>query len=595
MCGIAGTFGFDSNKSTKDLSHFLLHRGPDANGEFISDFVILFHTRLSILDLSSAANQPFYSADGRYVMVYNGEVYNYQELANKHAIPLKTSSDTEVIVELFARLGPGFVNELNGMFAIAIYNIVDDTLHLFRDRLGIKPLYTWSDGHTFAFASELPALKSVCGELEQDEEALSVFLHRGYIPEPMTLYKGIRKFPAGTWAKVEGGAISYQTYWKAEDHIASHTLSDEKVVIEQVHELLRDSVRLRLVADVPFGTFLSGGADSGLVSAIAAEVHTQPLNTFNVSFEDAAFNETGYAREMASIIGAKHHIITVTRKEVMDGFEEGLGLVGEPFADSSVFPTMAVSRFAAQHVKMALSGDGGDELFMGYGAYTWAARMAKPPVWAGRKLIAAALRGRGGNRNWRAANVFDAPDKAGLAAHIFSQEQNFFAASEITRLNGKPFRDPWTMPQLPRTFTPAEQQAFFDLTNYLKDDLLVKVDRSSMRYGLEVRVPFLDHRLVELALNIDPALKTKGGTAKYPIKKMMERYYPNHLIYRQKWGFSIPLEKWLRDAKVLDKVKMENEVKQVYFKELHKRYCASEAETYLYNRLYTIKALSGYI
>lgn len=575
----------------------MAHRGPDAEGFFSEGDAgwRLAHRRLAVIDPAAASDQPFHSACGRYVAVYNGEVYNFRELANKHALALRTRSDTEVVTELFARLGPDFVTELNGMFALAVYDRREDAVHLFRDRLGIKPLYLYENDGAVAFASELPALLAALPPQERDEAATGEFLHRGYVPEPRTWYKDIQKFPAGHCAVIRGGKVSFEKYWAAEDHITAEVHSDEDGVIDRLHEMIREAVRLRLVADVPFGSFLSGGADSGLISAVAAEVHNAPLNTFNISFEDAVFDESGYAREMAEAIGARHHHRVFGKRDILSAWEEGLRMVGEPFADSSIFPTSAVSAFASEHVKMALSGDGGDELFHGYGAYTWAERMSKPHFWHLRKGIATALRMRGGNRNRRAAEVFDAPDKAGLAAHIFSQEQNLFSAREITALTGRPYTDPYRTPRFSRKLTPAEEQAFFDLTNYLKDDLLVKMDRASMRHSLEVRVPFLDHRLVELALNIDPALKTKDGEAKYLLKKIMERYYPKTLIYRQKWGFSVPLEKWMREEDLLGQASQAAGMLADERDGLLKRYTASPGHAYLYNRIYALTAALPYV
>jgi len=591
MCGITGNIGFRKGVLENSLTK-LDHRGPD-NKQIFSDEnkrIQLGHTRLSIIDLDDEANQPFHSANGRYVMVYNGELYNYKELANKHALALKTKSDTEVILELFIKLGKDFIHQLNGMFALAIYDKQEDTTYLFRDRMGIKPLYYFSDSGSLSFASELPALLELTPKTEISKGAASLFLHRGYIPEPLTIYKNIKKFPSGSMGIFKGEKLSIEPYWKAEDQIASECYSDEKKVITTLEEILRDSISLRLMSDVPFGTFLSGGADSGLISAIAAELSSEKLKTFNVSFEDAAFDESSYASEMASIIGSDHHQIRVTKKSVLDKIDEGMKLVGEPFADSSIFPTMAVSEFASKHVKMVLSGDGGDELFMGYGAYTWAVRLADPLKWNTRKIIASLLRASGKGRNKRAAKVFDAPSKAGVQAHIFSQEQNLFSAREIQKMTNKDFIDPWKMPVSKRNITPAEEQAFFDLTNYLKDDLLVKVDRASMRYSLETRVPFLDHRIVKYALNIDPTLKRKYGETKYLVKKLMERYYPNHLIYRKKWGFSIPLEKWLKET---DFWKDEAQTYPEVAKKLQLNYLKKPENSFLYNRLYALNCLAN--
>jgi len=602
MCGL---IGFYSNKDvvdrrTEQALDMLAHRGPDVRGTFYSSNHKLFlgHHRLSIIDLSDAGNQPFYTADKRYVVVYNGEVYNFKELTNKHALKLRTQSDTEVIAELFARLGYAFVSELNGMFSIAIFDNFTEELFLYRDRIGIKPLYYSLNDQGLVFASELSPLLYCIKSKIINQSAVHQFLHRGYVPEPLTLYEGVFKFPAGALGKYKNGKLSFEHYWRAEDFIKSGVESNEKQVIEQVHDLLRDSVKYRMIADVEFGTFLSGGSDSGLISAIAAGLSKTPISTFNVSFEDARFDEAPIAGEMARVIGSKHHNIRITRQEVMNTLGTGINLVGEPFADSSVYPTMAVSRFARKHVKMVLSGDGGDELFMGYGAYTWANRLSNPLVWRSRHAIAKILRKINTNRNNRAANVFASQDIEKLHSHIFSQEQNFFTASEITSLTNSEFIDPYSPKNLrksSRKLTAAEEQAFFDLTNYLKDDLLVKVDRSSMRYGLEVRVPFLDHRLVEYSLNIDPTLKIKGGENKYIIKKIMEQYYTRNLIYRQKIGFSIPLEKWLKGADYFQQsVNLPEKLKNAYKALLHS-YSHDSNHAFLYNRLYVLKCLEEYL
>jgi len=594
MCGIIGYIDDNKRSRIAAVLEQLCHRGPDSSGEFLSDNkkVKLGHTRLSIIDLDTEANQPFHSANGRYLMVYNGELYNYKELANTHSLALKTRSDTEVVIELFDKLGKSFVNELNGMFALAIYDRKEDITYLFRDRLGIKPLYYHcSESGEFSFASELPALLELIPKPEISQEAAAQFLHRGYIPEPLTIYEGVKKFPSGSMGFYKDGKLSIESYWKAEDQIKSSLHSNETKALKDLEELLRDSVSLRLMSDVPYGTFLSGGADSGLISAIAADISNEKIKTFNVSFEDAVFDESQYASEMANIIGSDHHQIKVTRESVLKKIEEGMRLVGEPFADSSIFPTMAVSEFASKHVKMVLSGDGGDELFMGYGAYTWADRLDDPIKWNARKVIASLLRATGKGRNKRASNVFKAPSKKGIQAHIFSQEQNLFSVREIRVITNSDFIDPWKMPTTQRKLTAAEKQAFFDLTNYLKDDLLVKVDRASMRYGLEARVPFLDHRIVEFSLNIDPALKRKNGETKYLVKKMMERYYPDHLIYRKKWGFSIPLEKWLKET---DFWKNNYETYTETFKKVQTAYLNKPEDSFLYNRLFALKCLSAY-
>src|SRR5690606_31171848 len=308
MCGRLG-YHFNNDNPSVDVEKrlkLLSHRGPDASGLYRNQNqrIILGHQRLSIIDLSDSANQPFYSSDRRYIMVYNGELYNYRELIKKHALGVRTQSDTEVMLALFIKLGESFVHELNGMFALAIYDSQEDELFLYRDRIGIKPLYYRTGNSGFSFASELPALLSPGEKPAFNEDAVQQFMHLGYIPEPLTIYNGLFKFPAGSWARYKNGTLTITAYWKAEDQITEHTFSNEKRVIDEVHELLTDSVNIRLHADVPFGTFLSGGADSGLISAIAAKLSPEPINTFNVSFEDALFDETSYALQMAELIGS---------------------------------------------------------------------------------------------------------------------------------------------------------------------------------------------------------------------------------------------------------------------------------------------------
>ncbi len=593
MCGIIGVVGTVEKERFKSALNSIDHRGPDASGVLMHDNVTLGHKRLSILDISSAGNQPLYSDDGRYAIIYNGELYNYRELANQNALALKTRTDTEVFLKLFVRHGPSFVKDLNGMFAACIYDYETGVIYLFRDRVGIKPLYYYHSEDIFAFSSELPSLKLLVPSEEIDKNAASEFLYRGYIGEPNTIFKNTYKFPAGAYGVFKNGSLEFNSYWNPQDAIKAETHSNERVVIKDLEELLRDSVSLRLVSDVPYGTFLSGGTDSGLISAIAAELSKTKLKTFNVAFEDAQFDEKIYADKMSNIIGSDHHSILVKKKDMLESLSHSIEMVGEPYADSSILPTLTVSKFAAQSVKMVLSGDGGDELFLGYGAYNWASRMNKPIFWNSRKIIAHILELKGGLRNNRAAQVFKAPNRKTLAGHIFSQEQNLFSEKEISRIAGLYWKDSWSCPEMKRDLRPEEIQAFHDLTHYLKDDLLVKIDRSSMKYGLEARVPFLDHRLIEFALNIDPKLKCKGGEPKYPLKKIMERYYPNELIYRKKWGFSIPLQKWLKSTDVL-KIEANSTLGKEY-SALDDKYQNKEGCEYLYNRLYCLNILSRYI
>ncbi|MCF8258744.1 MAG: asparagine synthase (glutamine-hydrolyzing) [Flavobacteriales bacterium] len=556
MCGITGLY-FPNGAQEQDLRKMALaiaHRGPDAEGVHLHGPFGLAHRRLSILDLSTAAHQPMTSACGRYVTVYNGEVYNFRELKHQLGLRTQTTSDTEVILEAFAKLGPQMVERLNGMFAIAILDKIEDRLYLFRDRMGIKPLYVYQHEGMLAFASELKAITALGAKLPMtvNHTAIPYFLHLGYIPEPLSIYNEVEKFPSGHWAVFDGHGLKTECYWSPDQYITKELWTDEASAKLKLDELLTASVKRRLISDVPFGTFLSGGIDSSLVTALAQKVSDSPVKTFSIGFNNVKHNESHYAAQVAQRLGTEHHSYTVTEKDALELATDILPQYDEPFADSSAIPTMLVSKLARQEVTMTLSGDGGDELFHGYGAYKWAERLSAPNAELLRSP-AYHLLSFGNDRHRRVAKLLR-PNAGGTSAsHIFSQEQYLFSAREIADLltgGSEAFRllnDHDRLEDgLSRKLTPAERQAFFDMRFYLKDDLLVKVDRATMRYGLETRVPLLDHTVVEFALNLDPSLKMRNGTAKYLLKQVLYDYVPKELFDRPKWGFSIPLSEWLR-------------------------------------------------
>jgi len=556
MCGIAGYYsatGADKTTLLK-MANAIAHRGPDAEGTYIHESFGLAHRRLSILDLSSAAHQPMLSKCGRYVMVYNGEVYNYKELKKEFNLTTQTTSDTEVILEAFALVGPEMVTKLNGMFAIAILDKEENKLFLFRDRLGIKPLYLYHQGVTLAFASELKAITSSLNAfpVRINNEAIPYFLHLGCIPEPMSIYKEVAKFPTGHWAMFDGKELTTSCFWSAKDKIKADVWADEVSAKEKLDELLTASVERRLISDVPFGTFLSGGIDSSVVTALAQKVSVKPINTFSIGFEKSKYNEAHFAKQVSNHLGTEHHEFVVTEKDALDLVLEIVPQFDEPFSDSSAIPTMLVSKLARKSVTMTLSGDGGDELFLGYGAYVWAKRLQNPLLAALRQPISGML-ALGNDRSRRVGKLLDFDFKSSSQSHTFSQEQNLFSAKEIGALvkntsDSTPLmKDSFgCSDSLNRILTSQEIQAFFDLNYYLKDDLLVKVDRSTMRYGLETRVPLLDHTVVEFALNLSPSLKIKDGCSKYLLKEVLYQYVPKELFARPKWGFSIPLSDWLQ-------------------------------------------------
>lgn len=567
MCGISGFYSTRNKFDKQDLINMtdaLAHRGPDANGYFVDEYVGLGHRRLSIIDLSDNANQPMHSADNRYVMVYNGEVYNYREIAsdlyNEFKSTFKTSSDSEVILEAYLRYGIAFLEKLNGMFAIAIYDKQKNELFICRDRIGIKPLYYFWDGCDFAFASELKSLsKTPSIPKEINRNAVYHFLHLGFIPAPLTIYNSVSKLESGTWLKVSKNNLDTGKYWSISQHITNNIFTEEKDAIEKLDDLIKSSVKYQIRSDVPFGVFLSGGIDSSLIAANAANLSEEKVNTFSIGFEENKYNESGYARAVAKHLGTNHHEFIVSYKDAIALVDDIFDVYDEPYADSSAIPTMLVSRLARKHVTVTLSGDGGDELFLGYGAYQWAKILNNPFINALRKPIAYALF-YSKTRFQRHAEYFNYPEQTLQYSHILSQEQYCFSIRELGELITPQFKNyPHSLDtDLLRSFDlklkhagrkleASEKQAIFDLHFYLQDDLLTKVDRASMNYSLETRVPLLDHRIIEFALNLSPNLKYKNGTAKYLLKEVLYQYVPKEMFNRPKQGFSIPLEKWLKN------------------------------------------------
>lgn len=557
MCGITGVYShthpFEAHQ-LHAMTAAVSHRGPDAEGHFFDGICGLGHRRLSILDLSESANQPLYSQNDRWVIVYNGEVYNYRELEVQYGITAHTTSDTEIILEAFAKDGMHCVQYFNGMFAFAIYDKQEQALWVCRDRLGIKPLYYHWDGNRFAFGSELKALLPLPIAKEIHPPAIAEFLHRGFIPAPHTIYRNIYKLRPGHWLKLTQDGLTEEPYWSLNKKILKQPLTDEKLATDQVENLLLSSVNYQLISDVPVGVFLSGGIDSSTVAALAAHQLSHPINTFSIGFRESRHNEAPYAREVAEHLHTNHHEVIVSAQDAKDLVETMLDMYDEPYADSSAIPTMLVSKMARQHVGVVLTGEGGDELFHGYGMYQWASRLSQGWLRRLRKPLAALLAVGKEARYQKAAELLEYDSETDIPSHIFSQEQGFFSYPELkglmgaTLINGKGCLSASSLPPLvdERGLTASEIQSLFDLALYLPDDLLTKVDRASMHFGLEARVPLLDHRLVELAINLSPELKNKGGVTKYLLKQILYKYLPAELFNRPKQGFSIPLADWLR-------------------------------------------------
>lgn len=608
MCGLAGFYDPNgvSQPRVKQMTDAISHRGPDSEGFFVDGAFGLGHRRLSIIDLSTAANQPMHSHCGRYWMVFNGEVYNYREIAKDLDVRLKTTGDSEVILESFAKWGPEMVNRLNGMFVIVIFDTLERKLYFFRDRVGIKPLYVYRKDGKIAFASEIKAIVALkeAVKLTVNHSAIPYFLHLGYIPQPLTIYNEVEKFPSGSWGVWDGSSFTTHSYWKASEKLTPTILSDEVEAKAQLKELLQASVKRRLVSDVPFGTFLSGGIDSSLVTALAQQVSSDRLKTFSIGFDDAKHDESGFARQVSEHLGTEHFEYRVSEKDALDLVPTLIPQFDEPFADSSAIPTMLVSKMARQEVTMTLSGDGGDELFHGYGMYNWADRMANPTIKALSWPISKVL-SFGNDRYKRISKVFDHAGQDQLHSHIFSQEQYMFSTAEIDQLLFNSSHSDLLLlklnSNLARQLTASENQALFDIDLYLKDDLLTKVDIASMRYSLEARVPILDHTVVEFALNLDPKLKVKNGVQKYLLKEVLFDLVPRKIFDRPKWGFSVPLCKWLRtDLSYLIEENLNQKVVTecglVNWKEVEKLLrLFGNGQDHLYNRIWLLILIHGWL
>ncbi len=607
MCGIAGFYCSNDSFNSEDLAtmtNTMTHRGPDAAGFHSEDGCHLGHRRLSILDVSENSNQPFYSKDGRYVMVFNGEIYNYLELKKKYEISTVTTSDTEVLIELFAKIGDSFLDELNGMFSIVIFDKQQKELFVARDRVGIKPLYYYHDKDVFAFGSELKAIKKLVGNrLSINKKAISSYLYKGYIEEPQCIYNEVRKFPAGSKAYLKDDSLKVSTYWSAQKKIEAKTITNYTQAKKELKNLIVDSVQRRLISDVPLGTFLSGGTDSTIVTSVAQSLGSHNIKTFSIGFQQAKYNEAEHAKKVAQHLGTDHHEFILSYDDAIEQVEKLTQLYDEPFADSSAIPTLLVSEMARKHVTVALSGDGGDELFLGYGMYQWAKRLNNPLIRTFRKPISAALK-LGNNRLKRAAEVFDFKDANKSRSHIFSQEQYFFSEAELPNVfkhHSNSHIDQDTIYNLSRGLSAEESQSLYDIENYLKDDLLVKVDRASMQHSLEVRVPLLDHTIVEFALNLNQSLKIKDGSAKYLLKEVLYDYVPKNIMERPKWGFSIPLQQWLKKelSHLVDQYLNEQAIEKFdmlnysYVKKLIHNY--RNGGDYLYNRIWQLIILQKWL
>jgi len=571
------------------MSAVIAHRGPDDQGVWVDvdEGVALGHRRLSIIDLSPAGHQPMISRSRRYVMVYNGEIYNYRELKScleegvDGAGPVfRGSSDTEVMLAAFDRWGlEAAVTKFNGMFAFAVWDRKERTLILCRDRAGEKPLYYGWMGGSFLFGSELKALRAhpaFCGRISRD--SLALFIRHGYVPGPYSIYENVWKLPPATILKIRDNAdpasASPVPYWSAEAAAESGIrnplhLTDEEAVV-RLDSLLSDAIRLRMVADVPLGAFLSGGIDSATVVALMQKCSTRPVKTFTLGFREAGWDEAVDAAKVAAHLGCEHTQLYVTPAEAMEVVPLLPTLYDEPFADSSQIPTYIVSRLARQHVTVSLSGDGGDEVFGGYIRYKLADALWRRIGWLpseSRRCLAKVLTrlpGAAGDIISRSVNlllpkslkVSNPGDKLQKLANLLPAASPEAVYYSLVSLWSDPASVVLDASESPTTLTQGDRwrtlpdfvdrMMLLDTITYLPDDILVKVDRASMGVSLESRVPLLDHRIIEFSWQLPRTMKIRHGQTKWLLRQVLYRYVPRELMERPKSGFSIPIHAWLR-------------------------------------------------
>ena len=574
MCGICGilntTLAPEKHLSAiGPMSSRIAHRGPDSEGKFERPYLALAIRRLSIIDLETG-DQPLSDEAGDITLIFNGEIYNYRELRREllgRGHQFKTHSDGEVIAHLYEERQEDFVRELNGMFAIALWDDQRRRLVLARDRAGEKPLYYAQLGETLVFASEIKALLEYPGiPREIDHEAMRQYLFYGYVPSPRSIWAGISELPAGWRMVVESGKTRLEPFWQLKYYLRAPGMpdvsnADERDIVEELRRRLREAAVSRLVSDVPLGVFLSGGVDSSTLVALMSDLAPGKVSTFSVSFTEKSFDEEPYASLVARRFRTQHKVLMADERLLLEGLDALVPQLDEPLADPAVIPTFLLSQFACKHIKVALSGEGSDELFGGY------------PTYLGEKLARHYLRLPAFLRKqcsgWLKAFL---PASSGAAPVGLFLERFLSHAEKEAALRHQTWFGVFTPEELGSLLVPAEQSRlrgaisepfenatagvqfedavaeglYLDFCLYLADDLLVKIDRASMACSLELRTPFLDHRLIEFAAGLPTGLKVRGFRLKSLLKKVVEPWLPREIVYRQKRGFSVPIARLLR-------------------------------------------------
>lgn len=581
MCGIAGFIDLQANYDLKttatQMGEAIYRRGPDSSGIWSDreSGLTLIHRRLAILDLSAAGHQPMLSASGRYVVVFNGEVYNFKavlaEVESKIGqVILRGHSDTEIILLAIETFGwQDALSRFEGMFAIALWDRETKTLFLARDRVGEKPLYYGYFNGVFAFASELAALKKHPKFVDDiDRNALGQLMLHNCIPAPLSIYSGIHKLIAGSYFQLslddyqQSALPELKYYWLLSEHILPNSYSGSiETAVDDLDCLLSQKIADQMIADVPLGCFLSGGVDSSTIAALMQKQSAKPIKTFSIGFDNPEYNEAEYAKEVAQHLGTEHHELYVTEKDALAVVDKLATIYSEPFADSSQIPTFLVSQMAREHVTVCLSGDGGDELFAGYNRYLHA-----PQLFAKAEKIPKILRNgfshllplvNSNNLAWLnklvklpITNLDDKIYKIEMLLKAHDLRDFYLGlTSHWTKHNQLVIGDNETASLWDKSTSIKDKvllMQYLDTCGYMTDDILVKVDRAAMASSLETRVPLLNHQVVEFAFSLPYEYKIQGNSSKHVLRQLLYKYVPVSLIERPKRGFAIPLNKWLR-------------------------------------------------
>ena len=563
MCGIAGFTGGGNRSDLENMIAAIKHRGPDNTGVFFVGDVGLAHARLSVIDLSERGHQPMFNDDKTIGIVFNGEIYNFKELRNeliKLGYKFKSDTDTEVIIYLYEEFGESCFERLNGMFAIGLYDFKQKKLILARDRMGEKPLYWAIFGGTLMFASELRAImEHRIFKKELNLDALNKYLTYEYVPTPHSIFKNVYKLEPANYLVYQNKEIKKIKFWEIEFNNSDISFDE---AITQLDKKINESVKLRMVSDVPFGVFLSGGLDSSTIAYYAQKNSSRKIKTFSVNFEEKSFDESKYAQKVSDILGTEHYDQLLTAKNLIETLST-IDLIDEPIGDASIIPTYLLSKHARNYVTVALGGDGGDELFAGYPTFqadVLAGIYEKIPTLIKKIFLEKIIhkipetdnnfnlgfrlktfvKGLGGDKNYR--------HHRWLGSFTAEEKEKLFKREIWNEIDAKKdFEEIDYYLKNIKAEDHRNKTLGLYMRTYLMDEVLVKVDRASMKNSLEIRSPFLDPNLVELANSLPFSFKLKGFTTKYILKKLMEDKLPGSIVYRKKKGFGIPLSRWLRN------------------------------------------------